>query len=322
MKKSLFVLGMAVAALASCTNEEVTEIAQSNAIGFNTFVNNNTKAVTPVESLISDFYVFGNFGTDQSTWTGQVFNNELSTERYYWQQGNYYRFGAYANGANGKIDNAKFIASTQTLEFESYTPDDAKDLVAAIGTGDASASIPADKVSLSFSHMLAQVGFTFKTQDGDEYTIAISDIKILKAVKTAKGTFTPSEIKWEGTAETDAAYTYENIADIADGKDHQQYKLVIPQPLPSDNNKIQVTFKAAISGAGLTAGPTNEKVFTLDLTSPDTEGWKPGYCYNYTATVNGSNINDQLKPIEFTVTSVAGWQNATMGDDGTILPTD
>ena len=316
MKKSLFVLGVAVAALASCTNEEVTEVAESNRIGFNSFVNNSTKAVTEVTSLSGDFYVFGNFGTDQSAWDGQVFNNELSTERYYWQVGNYYRFGAYADGANGKFDGASFDAAKQTLTFTSYTPDDTKDLVASIGTGDASSSIPTNAVPLTFSHMLAQVGFTFNTEDGNEYTIAITDIKINKAIKTATGTYNSSAINWIGTAESGEAYAYEDIDDIADGQNHQQYKLVIPQPVPTTSgSEIQVAFTAAISGAGLTAGGSNQRSFTLNLTSPDVEGWKPGYRYNYTITVNGSNINDQLKPITFTVT-VDPWEDAT----GSTLP--
>ena len=76
MKKSLFVLGVAVAALASCTNEEVTEVAQNRVIGFNSFVNNNTKAVTVVNSLAnSEFYVFGMYDADQTTWGKTVFSN-------------------------------------------------------------------------------------------------------------------------------------------------------------------------------------------------------------------------------------------------------
>lgn len=328
MKKSLFMLGVAVAALASCTNEEVTEIANSRAIGFNAFVNNATKAVTEVTSLSDNFYVFGNFGTNEnstteSDWTGQVFNNELNTKKYYWIQGNYYRFGAYADGAGNSNANASFNAASQTLTFNNYTPDDTKDLVAAIGTGNASSTIPTNAVSLSFSHMLAQVGFTFNTEDGDEYKIAITDISIQKAIKTATGTFTSTETKWTGDAEEGEAYKYDNIDDIADGKDHSQYKLVIPQAVSSDANKIQVTFTASISGGGFTEDEeSNKKTFTLDLTSPDSEGWKPGYRYNYTATVNGSNINDDNKPITFTVSSVQGWQDATMSDSGTILPTE
>ena len=41
MKKSFFVLGVAVAALASCTNEEVVDMPQSRAIQFGTFVNHS-----------------------------------------------------------------------------------------------------------------------------------------------------------------------------------------------------------------------------------------------------------------------------------------
>ena len=328
MKKSLLVLGVAVAALASCTNEEVTEVAQNRVIGFNSFVNNNTKAITTSEEVSSltsdDFYVFGRFSSDGSQWSSEnLFNNELASKNYYWVQGNQYRFGAYADGKGGKLSNVSYEPSTQTLTFNSYTPDDAKDLVAAVGTADATSTIPSDAVSLNFNHMLAQVAFTFNTEDGDEYTIAISDISIQKAIKTAKGTYagdgTPA-INWEGTAEVATAYSYTNIADIADGQTHKESKLVIPQELPStEGSKIQVTFTASITGGGLTN--VEPRIFILDLTSPDPEGWKPGYRYNYTATVNGENIMDELKPITFTA-EVTSWQDATMGDDETILPTE
>ena len=56
MKTNLFLLGMAVAAFSSCTNEEVTDVAQNRAIKFNQFVENNTREVQEVESL-SSFYV-------------------------------------------------------------------------------------------------------------------------------------------------------------------------------------------------------------------------------------------------------------------------
>ena len=191
MKKSLLVLGVAVAALASCTNEEVVSMPEGHAIGFNSFVNNNTKAVTEVTSLSSDqFYVFGRFSSDGSQWSSEnLFNNELASKNYYWVQGNQYRFGAYANGQGEDLTDVSFDPSTQTLTFSDYTPNDAKDLLAATGTADASSNIPSDPVSLSFSHMLAQVAFTFNTEDGDEYEIEISEISIQKAINTATGTY-------------------------------------------------------------------------------------------------------------------------------------
>lgn len=50
MKRSLFMLGVAVAALSSCSNNEVLDIAESNAIKFsNTFVGKPTRSVTAPE---------------------------------------------------------------------------------------------------------------------------------------------------------------------------------------------------------------------------------------------------------------------------------
>lgn len=323
----MLLLGVAVAALASCTNEEVVSVPESAAINFTSFVNNTTKAVTEVDGddlSTGNYYVFGNFGTNQSSstpadWAGQVFNNELSTVTYYWSVGNYYRFGAYANGVGGKLDGATFNAATQTLIFSSYTPDDTKDLIAALGTGDASADAPESPVSLDFDHMLSQVGFTFYTTDGTEYTIAITDLTVKNAVQTgATGTYAASGASWTGG--TDADYEYDDIADVyhvaaITNEDPQQFKLVIPQAVPTDADKIQVSFTATITGDGIsTEGGANSKTFTIDLTSPDTEGWKPGYRYNYTAMVNGAVIAG-LKPITFTASVTDDWKDA----DDTVL---
>lgn len=46
MKKSLLMLGAAAMMLASCTQNEVMEVAENRSIGFNSFVNNTTKAAT------------------------------------------------------------------------------------------------------------------------------------------------------------------------------------------------------------------------------------------------------------------------------------
>ena len=62
MKRSLFMLGVAVAALSGCSQSEILEVAEGRAIGFSSFVNNNTRAVTEVtEGNLSQYYVFGNY---------------------------------------------------------------------------------------------------------------------------------------------------------------------------------------------------------------------------------------------------------------------
>lgn len=283
-------------ALTSCTNE-VLKVADTRTIGFDAFVGNTTRAVTEVKAL-NNFYVFGKYCTDNTSFDGQIFNNELNTSTYYWHAGNYYRFGAYADGEAGQIIDASYDAISQKLTFPNYTPSDDKDLVASVSSADAISGIPSAPVSLSFSHMLSQVGFTFNTELNN-YTLAIKDIKIKKAIKTATGTYEDGNIKWDGKAEADVAYIYDDITNLAgeNSKKASQFKLVIPQQLPkTEDSKITVSFTASISGGGMAQEAT--KTFELELVSPGEGGWKPGFRYNYTATINGDNITN-MEVIEF-----------------------
>ena len=309
MKKSIYLWGLAVVALSSCTQSDVVEMPDSRAIGFSSFVNNNVRDVTEVEtgSIGTGFYVFGNYGTGGS-WSGQAFNNEISTSTYYWQAGQTYRFGAYANGVNGKIDGASFNASTQTLTFPSYTPDDAKDLIAAT-TGDIIANdyISGNKVGLTFKHLLSQVKLTFTTDAAAVYNMTITEVKINGAVSTSTATYTDGAITWNPSKASEAStgkegYTYDalsNEAKISSGVSCSQSKLVIPQ---SETNNLTVTFKATISGEA-----TGSATFTANLghtiSGITADTWTNGYRYNYIANVPLNEVienpGEKVK-IEFT----------------------
>lgn len=321
MKKSIYLLGMAVAALSSCSQSDVVEMPESAAIKFNSFVNNNTRDVTEVvKDGLTQFYVIGYMcSTGTNSYTTPVYKNELQTTPYYWQANHDYLFAAYADGNNGEIENAKFEPSTLSLSFEDYTPNDAKDLVATIGANSVGKDLPTTPMPLTFKHMLAQVGLTFKNTDGVAYTLKISDIKINNAIKTGKGYYNNGNINWEGQREQ-AAYSYEEIADLAENtKEHKQYKLVIPQ---AGTDQINVTFTATISGAGMA-----EKSSTFQATlgyDPEATGkgtantWTPGYRYNYTATINADQIDPSLQnqKIEFTATVEEDWKDANDTDKG------
>lgn len=345
MKKSMFMLGVAVAALASCTQNEVMEVAEGRAIQFNTFVNNNTKTVTEVPSgtlASSEFYVFGNYGTDQSTWTGQAYNNETGDTKYYWKASNYYRFGAYANGAGGKINNASFDAATQTLTFPAYTPADACDLIACVPAqvGPVSDAASQGAVGLTFKHMLAQVAFEFTTDAADIYELKISDVKINNAISQTEGSIDKDgNIAWKTESATKNGYTYEDFAggvDIADGnlesaRTKMQSKLVIPQDLPTAANYITVTFTATLKdGNDAPDSQPKSQNFTANLSftkqtgdginDPDSNKWTAGYRYKYTTKITADMIDDSLKDkeIEFTAT-VEEWKDAS---DTTYTPDD
>ncbi len=323
MKRSLFLLGIAAAALSSCTNEDVVDVAQNRAIRFDTFVNNNTRAVTEVgsgmeQTPLTSYYLFGKYGDVAGNYSVLVFNNEPSSAIAYWTVDKYYAFGAYANGNGNRIDNATFDANAGKLKFPSYTPDDEKDLVAATARAEAGSDVTnKEAVSLQFAHMLSQVKFTFKTDVADSYIIKISNLQF-NAVKTANGSYTKATeltgtIDWTENAST-GNYVYEEMSDIADKNKNytdSDVKLVIPQ---ANTDKISVTFTATLSGPGID-GEVN-KEFTTNLgyeagsiSGTEANTWTPGYRYNYTATINADQIKDDLTKIEFT-TEVTQWEDA------------
>lgn len=325
MKTNLFLLGMAVAAFSSCTNEEVTDVAQNRAIKFNQFVENNTREVQEVESL-SSFYVFGKFGEISNSYTTQIFNNESQDTPYYWVANKFYIFGAYADGNNGKIEDVTFDSAKKQLVFTNYSPDDTKDLVAAISDEVESGDKPTtndNKVSLTFHHMLSQVKFTFNTTDGKEYQIKISNLKI-NAVKTSTGNIALSEsnnvtINWENTSAIKEDYDmYPVISDVANENKRasSESKLVIPQ---NGTDQLNVMFTATVKGGGLdkTANFTANLSVAENIAGGNSNAntWIPGYRYNYTAEINAKMISEGgekpevLYPITFNAI-VSDWEKA------------
>ena len=144
MKKSLWMLGMAVAALTSCTQNEVLEIPESRTIGFDSFVGKQTRAIDDVgdNSNFNMFKVYAakgvNNGTDFTpdtdggayfdgtkpiyrTKTGSEWNSWTYDGKMPWIVNKAFRFAAYANGyATGvtAVDEVG-LGSNGTIAFHS-----------------------------------------------------------------------------------------------------------------------------------------------------------------------------------------------------------
>lgn len=299
-------LGIATMMLASCTNEEVLNVSDSRAIGFNTFVNNNTKAVTDITTAsLSKFYVFGDYdeGASVAFSNTEVIGSQGGTytpvNPAYWQTGKTYEFGAYSNG------NASLTASFSNgaLTITGYSVDDAKDLIAATASEIAAPAAGEDKsVPLTFKHLLSKVKFTFSTTAVPEaFRMEVSNLTF-KGIKTAATcVFSNNTIStmWTGT---EGDYTIATLGDYAvtDGFASTEDILVIPQ----SNTDIEASFKVTIYDEN-----TNEEIATNDFTaSLDCTKWVEGYVYNYTATINPDKVDGNLKPITFTVTKVEDWE--------------
>lgn len=338
MKKSLFTLGVAVAVLTGCTNEEVVNIPDYRAIGFSTFVNNNTRAVTVVEtSTLKNFNVFGANANSTSGWTNLFVNIGVTgssesgwttAQNAYWVLNANHRFAAYSDG-NALNQNVTYSAAEQKLTFPDYTVSNAKDLIAAIpaqidGTSitDPTYDTP---VSLTFEHMLSQVKFTFTTKDADTYTLKIDNIQIADAINKATGTYTyhasGNQIDWTTKTST-GTYEFDAIADIAStlATSNSTSCLVMPQ---GGTDKLHVTFDATLTDESNETVGVGSFTATLDYSGTasgtNENTWDPGFCYNYTAEIDGSMLHDPdeedpdktLQPIKFTVTDVDGWDPAT-----------
>lgn len=117
MKKTLGMLGMAVVALTSCTQNEVLDVAENRVIGFETFVGKSTRAAVPINqaqattgNAMDNLYQFWVYGYDNNTqlFTGTdesakvYYSNDLHGFTYdnheMWHLGHTYSFAAYSNG--------------------------------------------------------------------------------------------------------------------------------------------------------------------------------------------------------------------------------
>ena len=199
MKKSFFLLGVAVAAMTSCSNDKLLDQAEpiQRAIGFDSFVNKGTKAVTETDSPyitnegalagLQKFNVFGYYGNEVV-----VFNNipviaSIDAQAIKWdytnanptnlknQTKNNYYFAAYANkNSSDKLTNVSF--SDNTLTFTDYTVNDAQDLIADVVNKDNSSyDVYADPVAFDFQHLLTMIQFTIKNTS-NQYKMRIVSI--------------------------------------------------------------------------------------------------------------------------------------------------
>ena len=209
MKKQFLLLGLAVAAMTSCTNDEVLDVQQpvQKAIGFEGFVNKGTRVAVDNEVTadnLSRFYVFGYHDGDKVYSNGAVvegvtnvvFDNvsvirkEVNSEISWdvnavrdWQTQKYY-FAAYADGTGVASHAAPTLQpsfSSATLTFSDYTvsstPANHTDLIAAVTEErNNTSSLDVSKVSLDFKHLLSKVNFKFSNTNTNNLKMEVSDV--------------------------------------------------------------------------------------------------------------------------------------------------
>ena len=343
MKKTLWMLGVAVAALTSCTESEVLDVPESRVIGFESHVDNQTRVVSDLGSgTMVKFWVFGfkmetgdsefgEHGTEAEVFCNVPVKRDqaVSTSPWgyenvehtkYWSKNHTYRFAAYANGTESLTAPTvvSYDPDEDIITFTNYVAGD-KDLVATIsGDREIGASIDGDDIAavpFTFKHMLSKVQFSFTSTAN--VTIEITNLRI-DAINKGTGTYeynttNPTEpiINWTPSTDgNDKGYTSTLELIPTTTVPAIENFCVIPQMNKTDETThLSVTFTlTTYDGDGHFINSDNK---TVSLASNVHDGeWKPGYVYNYHA-VFGDDFDEA--PITFTVYQYPSW---TAGSEG------
>ena len=341
MKKMLLIGLAATAMLASCSNDETVEMAQSKAIGFsNAFVNNGTRSIVDpsfTTETLQDFAVYG------FTQAGQIFKGDKVYKGgsastgwsydvlQYWVPGNTYTFGAIAphSVATNVSDVALPENATKVEMTVAFTNTDADqvDLLHAAPAQIAGTDVTETyqtPVGMTFNHQLSKVKFSFENAIGEGYNVKVSNVKITDAYTNGTLTVAAAGNTWSVQANNTLGLNFGNVvaddatadeaAVIANAATLESYneKLMIPMDATAT---YTVTFTAELYQGDVLLGSYNHEVKIENVE------FKLGYCYDFKASLTHENITDKpLNPIEFDVTNVEDW-NKTEIDQELVVPT-
>ena len=349
MKKSFLMLGLAVAAMSSCTNDEVLEQNQSTqkAIGFETFVNKGTRAIsettTPALDVnntvtgLNKFYVYGYHGNvtdfDGVTVSGTYDANSTDNpkikwthtgETKYWANDTYY-FAAYANGNSADVwPNVSFASQILTIpnysvsyttEAQAATTTNAPDLVAAIKT-ETGTMQRTGKVNFTFKHLLTKIKFHIVNKNTQGLTVDITNVVVSNVknignfASTYAADWAPAQTDWTTSGEAVANFipiAAQNLA-VMD-TDGDDVTSAEFYVIPQALTTANDGIKVAFT-ANYKQGTSIVSTQNVDLylNKDGHTSWTPGYSYVYTI-----GLPQSATPIVFGTPSVTTW-----ADGGTI----
>lgn len=335
--KKIFLIGLAATAmLASCSNDETVEMAQSKAIGFsNAFVNNGTRSIVDpsfTTKTLEDFAVYGFSQAGQIFKGDKVYKGGSASTGWsydvlqYWVPGNTYTFGAIApySVAENVSDVALPENATKVEMTVAFTNTDADqvDLLHAAPAQIAGTEVTETyqtPVGMTFSHQLSKVKFSFENAVGEGYNVKVSNIKITDAYTNGTLTVAAGGNTWNAQTNNTLGLNFGNVvaddattneaAVIANAVTLESYneKLMIPM---DKSATYTVTFTAELFQGDVLLGSYDHEVTIKDVEL------KLGYCYDFKASLNRKNITDKpLNPIEFDVTDVEDWNKTEIDQE-------
>ena len=317
MKKVIFAMA-AVVALAACSKEQTIVADRGDAIGFDSFIENSTRAIDPsygTTNLIEEFYVWGTVKGNAMADAMLLYNGAKvydTTPEYgvaygcdqteYWIPSATYNFVALA-GHNG------VTLANDMPETISYTANGTTDLIytkvgETVKTNQQSVpdNVNTNKcVAFNFNHLLSKVHFKFTNDSkSDNYKFIIKDIKVYG--QYTSGTYTiGAETPWAatGAVAVDDAWSFGTSGTTAIAQNNyatsDNARLFIP-----GKQKLTISFTREVWTKDGTS-----KLSTDDFSEPLEVDFAENGAYTISVTLDAGTA------ISFTLDALGGWDNKT-----------
>ncbi len=329
MKKVIFAMA-AVVALAACSKEQTVVADRGDAIGFDSFIENSTRAIDPsygTNNLVKEFYVWGTvkgntMDNAMLLYNGaRVYDNDPTYgvaydcgQEEYWLPSAEYNFVALA-GHSGVTP----ATETGMPKIISYTANGTTDLIYT-KTGEVVTTDPqsvpdtddvnANKcVAFNFNHLLSKIHFKFtNASKSDNYKFIIKDIKVYG--QYTSGTYTiGAETPWAATGAVAKANAWSfGHATNATTEDADAADIIKGTPVTSNYARLFIPGEQE-----LTISFTREvwtkngtsKLSTDDFSEPLEVDLKENGAYTISVTLDAGTA------ISFTLDALGGWDNKT-----------
>lgn len=263
MKKILLTLA-AVAALASCSNDDVLDYSRTEIAFGSAFIENSTRALGDDYSGTKALQQFTLYGTvtgnaatvnlyNAATVSGTVGAATWNcTQTQYWVPSASYKFAAVVDGT---VKTADAYGMPLTLGYT--VANGGGDLLYAEANATTNASAtPSGSVNTSgvveftMNHLLSKVYFHVTNSAGsDDYSYQVTGITVNNALK--EGTYTIAEEKWVGTGDLDGL-SFGTTDVLANGSDADatEDQLIIPAAQTLD---VVISYDILFKGTKISA---------------------------------------------------------------------
>lgn len=242
MKKILLTLA-AVAALASCSNDDVLDYSRTEIAFGSAFIENSTRALGDDYSgskALQQFTLYGTVTGNASTvnlYNAATVSGNVGDETWncsqtqYWVPNASYKFAAVVDGTVKTAD-----ANGMPLTLGYTVANGGGDLLyaEAIAATNAAATPTSGVntngvVEFTMNHLLSKVYFNVTNSSGSaDYSYQVTGITVNNALK--EGTYTIAQEKWEGTGDLDGLSFGTTDGVLANGSDADatEDQLIIP----------------------------------------------------------------------------------------------